>query len=433
MTEQEINNKSIYDLFASQQETYDEAQKKNSEESRKRASYLRFSQDGTYSIRVLPLAPVIGADGSIASIGRKGYEYPLRSLLLKIESVSANGEKPKVQYVSVCNAKQVFGELKDDLIDTYLRIACDKYSSNDALIKKLKAGEFEGGLKWSSQRCMYVYNTEKKGDGIQILQLSYAQYKELEERKLSVWNKLLKKNPKAGCPISSLVGAYPVEVTRKTEAKTSYTFNIDTLSETNDLQEDELKQLLDLPRIPEVIYRYERYHLEASIAYLNQLDRKFGINIMDEPEISECISTIKMFIPSDDTSHFSIGGSVSESDDKKEEDASSAFAKIMDRFPYDKYEDMRDDSEDGYELRAELKEFIEDYDIDVSVVRGKRNMDIMKEVERKLNGEKSEPIGQDAQSIDGEDEMERPSSNLSERNDDTNEPAVRPIREHRRR
>ena len=72
MTEQE-NMMSALDIFAASQETFEEAKKKSSDESRKRANYLRFSQDGTYAVRILPLAPVIDKDGKVlpAASGRR--------------------------------------------------------------------------------------------------------------------------------------------------------------------------------------------------------------------------------------------------------------------------------------------------------------------------------------------------------------------------
>ena len=62
MMEQEKDARSLYDVFAASQETFEDAKKKSSEESSKRASFFRFAKDGTYSIRILPLAPVQDKD-----------------------------------------------------------------------------------------------------------------------------------------------------------------------------------------------------------------------------------------------------------------------------------------------------------------------------------------------------------------------------------
>lgn len=475
MTEQEIKHKSAFDVFASQQETFEEAQKKSSEESRKRTEFFRFSQDGTFSVRILPLAPVIDSEGNPLPLERKGYEYPLRSLMLKIENPAKLDKKgnPTIQFATVCNAKQAFKNLKEDLIDAYVRVASDKYADDESLIKKLRAGSFEGGLKWDNHRCMYIFDLENRTKGIQLLQLSFSQYKELESAKLSAWGKLLKKNAKVNCPISSISDAYPVEVERKTEnKKVSYTFRVDILSGNDELAEEELQSLLDMPRIPETIYRYSRYHLEATIAYLTQLDEKFGINVMGEEDIKEVIDTIKMLIPSEDTSHFTIGGKSGEnSDDNNAEDTLDSLWGRWDNLDE---QDLDDKSSEGAELRADIKQFIDDNNIDVQVKRGKTNHDLLKEIDEAMgvstsdadadddeeeeqpapktsrkaeakeepedndeeDDEDAEPATPSADEGDDEPEDEseepaRPTRNRRERNDDTNEPAARPERERR--
>ncbi len=440
MAEQEITKQSVFDVFASQQETFEEAQRKSSDENRKRANYLRFSADGTYSVRVLPLAPVINADGEPLPMDRKGYEYPLRSLILKIEDDSKldNKGNPKIQHVAVCNAKQAFKELQEDLIDAYVRIAGEKYADDKTLIDKLHKGSFEGGLKWDSHRCMYVYENSKRNEGIQLFQLSFPQYREVEERKLNVWGKLTKRNPKAGCPLSSIADAYPLEVTRKTEnKKVSYSFNIDTVSGTDTLTEDELQALLDMPRLPEVIYRYRRYHLEATIVYLQQLDNKFGIRVMDTAEIAEVIETIKMLLPADDSGHFTLGGSKSED----RGGATDTLDDLWNRWDDIDSQGLDDKSDEGAELRADLKEFIEDNELDVKIARGKTNQQILEEIEQAIGGhddeEKAEeeaaeapaddqPAAEPAEEAKEEDfQAYRNRRAREEHNDDTAEPAAR--------
>ena len=190
MTEQEKELKmSALDIFASTQETLEEAKKKSSEESRSRATYLRFKNDGTYAIRILPLAPVVDAEGKVLPMERKGYEYPLRSLMLKIVEPQTDAKsKPKITYVTVCNAKHAFKDkIQADLIDTYVNRVCEVHADDAALCKKMREGSFSGGLRWDSKRCMYVLDLDNPGEGIKILQLSYSQYKDLEERKLNVW------------------------------------------------------------------------------------------------------------------------------------------------------------------------------------------------------------------------------------------------------
>lgn len=457
MMDQENKTRSLFDVFAASQETFEDAKKKSSDESSKRASFFRFAKDGTYAIRILPLAPVQDQDGNFLPLERKGYEYPLRSLMLKIENDKKLVKgKPSITYVTVCNAKYAFKEINADLIDTYVAVACEKYADDEKLCKKLREGSFSGGLKWDSRRCMYIIDLDNPGDGIQILQLSYSQYKDLEERKLNLWGKLNKNGKTVPCPISSIDSAYPVEITRKTENnKPAYSFNIDTVSDKDVLDEAILKQLIDMPRLPEQIYRYTRYHLEATVAYLEQLDAKFDIEVMDEEKVQNCIDQIKTLLSPDDQSHFTLGeGKENESDGGASNDIDSLWAR------YDALcnDDLDDQTAEGQELRTDIMAYIEANDLNVKVTRKKTNEDILNEIEDELaaipnngNDEEEEeekpapaskrrptPVEEDeddeepAQPTDEEEEPavpepERPRSRR-ERNDDTNEPAARASR-----
>lgn len=456
MMEQE-NARSIFDVFAASQETFEDAKKKSNEESSKRASFFRFAKDGTYAIRILPLAPVQDQDGNFLPLERKGYEYPLRSLMLKIENPKKIVKgKPAITYVTVCNAKYAFKDsINADLIDTYVSVACEKYADDDKLCKKLREGSFSGGLKWDSRRCMYVIDLDNPGDGIQILQLSYSQYKDLEERKLNLWGKLNKNGKMVPCPISSIDSAYPVEITRKTENnKPAYSFNIDTVSDKDVLEEAILKQLIDMPRLPEQIYRYTRYHLEATVAYLEQLDEKFDIDVMSEEKVQNCIDQIKTLLPADDQSHFTLGEGKEETDGVSANDIDSLWAR------YDALcnDDLDDQTAEGQELRTDIMAYIETHDLNVKVTRKKSNEDILNEIEDELAAvandrgndedeeeqtapaskrrsapaeEEEEDDAEPAQPTDEEEpaapEPERPRSRR-ERNDDTNEPAARASR-----
>lgn len=457
MMDQE-NARSLFDVFAASQETFEDAKKKSKEESSKRASFLRFAKDGTYAIRILPLAPVQDQDGNFLPLERKGYEYPLRSLMLKIEnSKKLVKGKPSITYVTVCNAKYVFKDIDADLIDTYVSVACEKYADDEKLCKKLREGSFSGGLKWDSRRCMYVIDLDNTGDGIQILQLSYSQYKDLEERKLNLWAKLNKNGKNVPCPISSIDSAYPVEITRKSENnKPAYSFNIDTVSDKDVLDEETLAQLIDMPRLPEQIYRYTRYHLEATVAYLEQLDEKFDIDVMNEGKIKNCIDQIKTLLPADDQSHFTFGEG---KEGETEEDTTNDIDALWERYDALCNDGLDDQTTEGQELRTSIMAYIEANDLNVKVIRKKTNEDILNEIEDELantasnsddeeEDEASAPVSKHrtAAPVDEEEEdaepaqpdndeeeeapadSERPARSRRERNDDTNEPAARASR-----
>lgn len=459
------NQMSALDIFASTQESFEDAKKKSAAESGNRVKYFRISGDGTVAVRILPLAPVIDADGNVLPMDRKGYEYPVKELVLKIK-----GENSKQTFVNVCNAKYAFPKLQSDLIDKYVELALSLYSGDEKLCKKVKETSFNGGLKWDSKRCMYILDLDKRNDGIQVFQLSYSQYKELEERKLQTWTKL-NKSGNVPCPISSIANAFPVEITRKTEnKKVGYSFNIDTLSPKDELTEDELQNLLNMPRLPETLYRYTRYHLEATIAYLNQYDETTGMEVMKEPEIKECIDQIKLCLPADDQSHFNMNG---KNGNDAVDDGGNTLDSLWDL--YDKLcdEGLDDKSEEGQNLRTSIKEFIEDNDLDVSITRKKTNEMLLNEIQDildedaeeedtpapKKSAKKEEPVDEPAdddeeeendapattpaseKSEDEEEQAPARASRRRERNDDTNEPAAeaparterRAARPHRRR
>ena len=156
-------NLSVLDIFKKTQETFEEAKKKSSDEAGSRAKYLRLSKDGTVTVRILPLAPVIGEDGNpILPMERKGYEYPVKELLLRIYAKKEAKGKSTTAFVSVCNAKHAFPNLKTDLIDLYVARACELHADDEDLCKKLKETSFNGGLKWDSKRSMYVLDLDAR-------------------------------------------------------------------------------------------------------------------------------------------------------------------------------------------------------------------------------------------------------------------------------
>lgn len=459
MTEQEkeIKAMSALDIFASTQETFEEAKKKSSEESSNRVNYLRFKDDGTYTVRILPLAPVIDADGNVLPMERKGYEYPLRTLMLKIAGTATDKQgNPKITYVSVCNAKHTFKDkLEADLIDTYLSRACEMYANDEALCEKLRGGSYNGGLRWDYKRCMYVIDNDNASEGIKILQLSFAQYKDLEERKLNIWNKLNKNGKNVPCPISSIQNAYPVEIVRKTEnKKPSYSFNIDTLSGQQPLNEEDCQKLLDMPRLPETLYRYTRFHLEATIAYLNQVDEQYDIDVMQDEAVQNCIEQIKCLLPADDQSHFSMDRKGSDGDSETG-NTDVSIDSLWDLYDHLEDEGLDDKSEEGQNLRTSIKEYIEAKGLDIRISHTKSNLDLLEAIEDSLSEKKEEEAPKEekaapkrkpaakaveepeeeinddepaAPSTEEEEPEEETPSRERERNDDTNEPAARPSR-----
>lgn len=455
MEEQKIL--SAFDAFAQTQETYEEAVKKSQEESSfDRVPRFAMDKPGKYSVRILPIAPTQQEDGTW-KLDRKGYEYPVKNYVLKIENPKATDKKNKMLYVNIVQGDYV--GLSADLLDTYVKIAEEKYGDDEKFIKKVKGNSFDGGLKWNSQRAIYVLNaanSETRAQGIQMLTLSYSQYKELEERKLDIWKKLLQKDPKYPCPISSVANAFPVEITRKEEnKKTSYSFNIDVIGGYDKLSEEEMKTLLDTQRIPDSLYRYTRFHMEATIEFLKQYDAKYDVNVMESKEMLETIEKIKMELPTDDKSHFSFDRKSKDDDNAADEDPNSIDA-LWNRLEKLEEQNIGDKTEEGQELRDDIRAFIDDNELAVRVTRAKTNRDLLTEIDDALENKKD---GNDSDETDEQDEEpsetneesddektdessddrndgmsedeDEPTHDKDERNDDTQEPAARPVHERR--
>ena len=451
----ETKNLSLRDKFSQCQETLDEAKKKNQAESSTRAHYLRLSKDGIYNVRILPLAPVIDADGNVIPPERKGYEYPSKEYVCKINTGKLDKKGKEVfQFVNICNARLVYPDLPNDLLELYVSTACELYADDEKLCKTIKSSSFNGGLKYDAKRCMYVLDMDKRDDGLMILQLSFAQYKELENRKLKLWSKLAKRGA-VPCPISSPTDAFPIEIERKNDnGKTSYEFTIDQTSGQDQLSDAELQTLLDAPRLPETLYKYSRYHLEATVTFLKQMDERFGIEVMKEAAIQDCIDQIKLKLPSDDQSHFTIKG---ETDGDSNDTITTSLDDLYKIYDTLEAAGKSDRSEEGADLRAQIREFIEANELNVKVSRTKSNLDLLQEIEDILNANDSKedddedetpaptskrkpaPVDDDDEDDDGTAAAD-PSNNYGDddddedetprrpRNDDTNEPAARPRR-----
>lgn len=442
-----------FDFFAANQETYEDAIKKSAEESQSfsRVKHFRIDSPGTYTVRVLPIAPTL-VDGEY-KLDRKGYEYPIKTQVLRLENPKPSSKKDKMFFVNVCQSR--YAGISVDLIDTYLKVAEEKYGDDEQLMKKIQGSGFEGGLKWNSQRCMYIIDTENRKEGIQMLSLSYSQYKDLEERKLTLWKKKLNKDPKHPCPISSLQFAYPVEITRKEEnKKTSYSFNIDTSDDYYQLSQEEVQALMDIQRLPDALYRYSRFHLEATIEFLNQYDKKMEMDVMSSKEIAETIEKIKMELPADDKSHFSFDKKERQGEDNEGGSNEDELDALWSRWEKLNERGIGDKSDEGQELRDDIRAYIDEHELDVRVTRNKTNQDLLEDIEDALevakdaahsedpepkNEPEEEPVPSKQPEEEPEDENTedpepapahhtRLERRRAEREDDTNEPAARPER-----
>lgn len=438
--EKEQQPLSVFELFAAAEETYEEAQARAAEENKSfvKTEFIKMDKFGVYTFRILPIAPK--ADGTI---DRKSYEYPIHQLLMKIQKPSDNG-KQQFTYVSVCRAN--YAGYKTDLIDTYrkLAIAEAKAQNDDDLAEKLDDG-FKGGVKYDYSHAMYVFDMDERAKGIQLLRLSHSQFKTLDECKFKLWQKKLKKNPKYPCPISSIANAFPVEIEKKKNgSKTEYSINIDNESDVDVLTSEELTALLNAPRIPEVMYRYTRFHFEATLIYLKQCDEQFDLKVMEMDEMKEAIESLKAELPSDDTSSFSFDKKGDGDSDKDNASGVITIDSLFDMYDELQEKGLNDKTEEGQELRGKIREFIEQEKLDIRMTRTTTNAMLLDMIEEALQsgtpqnnepesaGEqeeakeemKEEPAPKPESKPESKQEKEEDEDPRTTRNDDTNEPAV---------
>lgn len=377
LEEKGVEMTSVEELFLGIQESYAEAQARAMEENKSfaKTEFFRFDKLGMYRLRILPIAP-----SKDDVVERRGYEFPVRQLLMELERPASGGKQPNV-YVTAPRATDAGYSL--DLIDTYRRLAVGmaKDAGDEKLAEKIGGGSFGGGLKFNYGHAMYIIDLKERTKGIQLLTLSHAQFKELDERKFKLWEKKIAKNPHHPCPISSVYNAYPVEIEkRKNGGKTEYYISIDNESDNEILSKEELLLLVNSPRIPEIIYRYSRYHFEATLEYLKQCDAKYMLKVMDTPEMATAIETFRGEIPKDDTSAFSFD---KRTKDAKEHAASNSIS--LDQL-YDRYEELKaqgldDKTEQGQELRALIRTFIEQEKLSVRVTRSTTNGELLEQIE----------------------------------------------------
>lgn len=376
---------SALDILSASEESFNEASQKVASESSSKTNYLRITQDGTTTVRILPLAPYIGEDGKpILPMERKGYEYPVRDIVLKINVKNKDGKKV-TQYVNVVKPSMVFNDLKADLFETYAKVVSET-CSDKKIVDKVNGNSFGGGLKYSSQRAMYVYNVDNLADGIQVLNLSYSQYRDLEDLKMKLWKENREDGEEHLCPVSSIHEALPIQIERKTEnKKTSYAFSVSRKAKPMPLTEEQVSSLIGLPRLPEVLYKYSQYHLEASIEFLKQYDEENGLNVMKSDEIKEVITVIKACLPADDNSHFKLNKD--DNDSASNGGATVTLDDLWNEFDSIANAGKDDKSEEGAALRGKIREFIEENDIDIHITRKMTNEEALNEISDILDGD----------------------------------------------
>lgn len=432
MSEEEKKKLNAFDIFEQSQMTFAEAEKKAKKEAgRPQAERFRIGEDGEYPLRILPLAPTIDKNGNLIPLERKGYEYPLNQQFISIDLPAKKGKKPKNFSIPVIRTTDKEVGFSVDLIDTYVKIAKELYPDDTELIEKMEANSFhnDSSLKWNYQHAIYVLdvNSDKsRAKGPQIWQCSHTVYKAIDNAKMRLWRNMVAKHADASDPVAGINNSYDVTIIRDSSGKkTEYTVEIGR--DFDDLDEKEIETLLGMPRIPELVFRFTRYQLEAELAFLQQYDEKHNIDVCKESDFKEAVKKLKGELPADDNSHFDLTSAGGDKDSK------SGGEVTVDSLwnEYDKITDEgADERSDEYqELREKIRQFAEDNDLDVRLSRSKNNKQLLTEVEeayedkqREVRSKAKAKAKEDADERDErEDRDERPERRSSRSSHDERE------------
>lgn len=380
---------SAFEAFQQTQLTFAEAEEKAKQEAgAPKVGRFRTGEDGEYSVRILPLAPSFDKEGNILPMDRKGYEYPIHQFFLSIKVPNKKGKKPKKISIPVIRTTDKEVGFSVDLIDTYLKIAKELYGNDTELIQKITKSSYEGGIRWSYQHAIMlldVSSQKERAKGPQLWQCSHSQYKDLNSAIMRLWNEM-QEDGQETCPVTSLTDAYPVKIIRDTENNnTSYTIEIGR--KILNVEEAEVEKLLELPRIPELIYRYTRYQMEATVIFLQQYDEDHGMEVCKEPDFLEAIDTLTGELPEEDTSHFDLANA-----DKTDNPEGKVTLKSL----YAEYDSIVDQglgekSQEYLDLREKIRQFVEDNELDVRLQKSKNNLQMLNEIEEVMESQPSKP------------------------------------------
>ena len=298
----------------------------------------------------------------------------------------------------------------------------DAVKGDKDLEDKIKNGSFGGGLKYDYNHAMYIYDLDNMEEGMMIWEASNGQWKGLEDQKDPVWKKLVEKNknPKYPCPISSFDKGYPVEIQKKKGPKTEYVFSIDILGDSLPLDEKQLTDLVKAPLLTDIVKRYTKYHLGATIEFLKQYDETIG-QIMSNEEMVNAIEILKGELPADDTSSFSFKKGDNGND---EPDDTITYDKLSAMYDDLTGKGITDKSDEGQNLRSLIAEYIKSRNLSVKVERKKTNMALLDEIEAELEALGEEPSAKTSQStsVNPKEEKEGSISDGNDENDEEDNP-----------
>lgn len=405
---EETTKMSVFDIFKQSAQTYEQAlAKRESEKPIRKIERYRISDDGDYLVRILPLCPHIGEDGNPIKMTRTGYEFDVRQQFLKIKLPAKKGsKKAKVIQIPVIQTTQSGVGLPVDLIDTYVKIA-KEFDEDGSITTKVTSNGFEGGLKWNWQHAMYLLDLDKKRRGPLLFMSSGAQYHLMDDAKKDVWDQLIaaEAENREQCPLCSFAGAYPLKITRSNNnGKTEYKFSLQTIGKPDVLKEEELKALLDAPRIDDEIYKYTRYQFEATLVFLKQYDEMLDISVCEEDDFKAAVDQLRDALSKEDTSHFDLAKVSDKDNSGSSKDDVVTIDTLWDENDAIEANGLGKDSDEYNELREKIVQYIQDNKLDVRVGHSKSNAQILEDIEEVLeNNASSVPTNEEDSNADKDD------------------------------
>lgn len=381
---------SAFEAFKQTQQTFAEAEEKAKKEAGvPKVERFRIGTDGEYPIRILPLAPTFDAEGNILPMDRKGYEYPLHQLFLAIKAPAKKDGKVKKINIPVIRTTDKEVGYSVDLIDTYVKIAKEMYGDDEELMKRIGDSSYNNGLRWGYQHSIMVLDVssdKERAKGPQLYQCSHSVYKDIDAAKMRLWKELREDGGQETCPISGFTNAFPVKIVRSTvNKKTEY--KVDIARKPLDITEEEAMKLIELPRIPESIYRYNRYSMEATIEFLQQYDQELDIEVCKQTDFLDAVKKLEGELPPDDKSHFTLSGSSK----KESADTAVTIDTLWDEYDYIIDQELSDKSDEYQEHREKIRQFIESNNLDVRISRSKTNQQLLDEVQEAIESTPATP------------------------------------------
>ena len=264
------------------------------------------------------------------------------------------------------------------------------------LVENIYASDF-GGNKLSLQQShggiMYVL----QDGGIKLLERSSAQIHSLDEKRMATWNRRRSKARTADKldPVVDPNDGYNVILTKGTGKKVEYTWEIDTDDDPVVLGEEVGAKLMAMPAIHQ-LNKYGRYQYEVTLEFLKQYSQQPEIapyGVLESDEFQAYLKEFEAEIPTDDDGHFDID------DIGKKKDKGGKAEK--EQKPEDEYADIVADYEDAdkedieliAELKADLKEWADGQDIDISSLPRRYKIDALIElIDKTLNGDVEEDV-----------------------------------------